>query len=250
MFRGIVASIVVTFTAFQYYAAGALVEDPPHLATPSFSQDYIIYTEQTLRTHLDSDGVVRGYGIEALNEMLRRANLRGKIVTIAWPRAYYAASHQNNILIFPLVRTKEREGLFQWIGPFKESKVRIYSAEKMEIQNLDTIKNMKTGVVGDTALDNELKTKGFTNLVETLFKYQSIDKLLAGELDFVAIDDESFENYYEKYPERKKIFDAYVVNSYSYYLGASRYVPKTDVRALQDALDSMKKDGAFNMLFH
>jgi len=52
---------------------------------------------------------IRGLAIDIMKELLRKTEIQTNIQTYPWARAYKMALSEENILIFSLTRTKERE---------------------------------------------------------------------------------------------------------------------------------------------
>ena len=76
-----------------------------------------LLTEQAPPTSFLRDGQPEGYAVEVVRELIRRTGSQARIELLPWTRAYFLAKSEADTGLFSVVRTAEREALFQWVGP-------------------------------------------------------------------------------------------------------------------------------------
>ena len=76
-----------------------------------------LLTEQAPPTSFLRDGQPEGYAVEVVRELIRRTGNQARIELMPWTRAYFLAKSEADTGLFSVVRTTEREALFQWVGP-------------------------------------------------------------------------------------------------------------------------------------
>ena len=79
-----------------------------------------------------------------------------------WARAYREIQDTNNTVVFTMSRTKEREKMFQWVGPIVESDWILVGDgnSSLVINNLDDAKKLKRiGTVREYAWTEYLKSQ-------------------------------------------------------------------------------------------
>ncbi|AHL34471.1 amino acid ABC transporter substrate-binding protein [Pseudomonas brassicacearum] len=75
-----------------------------------------IVTEELPPYNMTQDGRVTGMSTEVVQAVLKEIGVEASIQSMPWARAYELALNESNVLIYSIVRTPERESLFQWVG--------------------------------------------------------------------------------------------------------------------------------------
>lgn len=219
-----------------------------------WAQSLTIYTEiAPPNQFLDGNGVLTGYYVELVREIQKRTGNADPIQVVPWVRGYNEVQSRPNVLLFSVVRSKEREPLFQWVGPAAESAFSFYvrADSKVEIHRLKDAKKLSLiGVYKEDIRDQFLTRAGFTNLDRSLDMETMVKKLMAGRIDAMVGAAEGIAQITQSAGfhagDVKGIFSFMKVQT---YLAFSRGTPTKAVRAWQRALDAMKKDGTFEVIF-
>ncbi len=106
-----------------------------------------------------------GISTEIVRAILNKANLKADYSVYPWARAYQMAQEEENVLIYTIRRTPEREHLFKWVGPITPpSNSFLYKLKKRKniiINSLEDAKQYNIGVVNRDSMHQYLLTNGF-----------------------------------------------------------------------------------------
>lgn len=80
------------------------------------SENINVVTESLRPFNYVENGVVKGIASDIVKAVLDEAEIDYNIHVYPWPRAYDRARHEENVLIYTINRTRERESHFKWIG--------------------------------------------------------------------------------------------------------------------------------------
>jgi len=64
-----------------------------------------------------------GISVDIAKEMMKRTGISAEIEIVPWARAYTQAVTRENVMIFTIARTEEREDKFKWVGKVAEKKM-------------------------------------------------------------------------------------------------------------------------------
>lgn len=135
-----------------------------------------------------------GQTTSKVRAMLAEASLEAQITPYPWARAFYLATTKPNTLIYPLVRTPERENSFHWIGKlltFKMSVIKLKSNNAIALNKLNDAKNFRLGLMRGDYAHKLIDNAGFTeNEHYTLSSELSklITQLYSGKIDAMIAD--------------------------------------------------------------
>lgn len=135
--------------------------------------------------------VVDGLGLEIMQALLFELDYNYPIVPMPWARAYEIALHEENVLIFSITRTVERESLFKWVGSINGVGDYLWSLatrDDIRIDNLDDAKKYKIAVPRNDCQQQLLEQHGFkenVNLVTVSRWEQAIRMLYSGRVDMI-----------------------------------------------------------------
>ena len=87
----------------------------------SFASDPIkppirVVTEVLSPYNMAETGVFTGLSTEIVQAVMAGLGLNPKIEILPWARAYDLAHQSDNVLIYSMAKTQEREHLFKWVG--------------------------------------------------------------------------------------------------------------------------------------
>lgn len=230
--------LIAFFLLLSFFAAD-LHAEPLHVVTNDFPPLQIVNGEN-----------VTGFTTEIVKQVLKGANLTGEIKGYPWARAYKMATKDSNTLIYSIVRNKEREHTFKWIGTVAPYDVYFWKLKKrkdIQIKHIDDAKKFLCGAMINGSKANYLIKHGFIegkNLDIGDSDLDNFRKLFAGRVDLILYDSLSFR--YTAMLENKDINDAEKVLkadgiSNQLYLAASLDTPDEVVSKLRASLSAFKK---------
>lgn len=134
------------------------------------------------------NGRTEGFATDVVREALNHVGQEVKIEILPWARAYRIASSNPNVMLFSVVRSSEREGIFHWLGVVCEVRSYLFklkSRSDIPSSDLDALRQHKVGVVRGWAGHKYLEKNGFVNLQTTAVSQFNIRKLLNGRVDLI-----------------------------------------------------------------
>lgn len=154
------------------------------------AQPVRVVTEETPYTFV-RDGKVAGPATEVVERSLRRAGLLDHSVQLyPWARAYDMALREPNVLIFLIARTPQREAQFKWVGEFMRMEYHLYKLRQRReivVRSLDEARAYSIGAIRDDVRHQYLQARGFTKLALSAHNIDNFRKLLAGQVQLVAL---------------------------------------------------------------
>lgn len=201
------------------------------------------------------EGEIVGFTVELIKLLQKRTGIAGKFVMYPWARAYEMAQQEKDILIYQLTYTKERERLFQLVGPIyhaTDSLWKLKSRKDVVVRNLEDAKQFRVGTVRDYFTHKYLLERGFEegkNLDAVHDDDINVQKLAAGRIDLMFIDELVFNYRVKALGYNRDDFDKTLsVISHDEYIAFSRKTSPEVVSRFAKALEAMKKDGSYNSL--
>jgi polar amino acid transport system substrate-binding protein len=201
------------------------------------------------------DGKVSGVSSQIVEAMLKQAGLTDYHMAIyPWARAYDRALREPNVVIYPIMRRPEREGLFNWIGQIDLITPVFYKLREhseVQVKVLDDAQNYRVGVLRDDYREKYLQDQGFTRLVVAPSNLENFNRLLNGQVSLVAMPERD---------ARKLCSDAgipfttleqvYALNDLtnSIYVAMSKGTPDDIVERARAAFEQLKASGAIRKM--
>jgi polar amino acid transport system substrate-binding protein len=146
----------------------------------------------------DSTVRVGGYGRELISKLMVDARLGYTFEPQPFARALKTLETNPNAVLFPMLRTAERESRYQWIGLMAKRNYFLYrldSRKDIVIQSLEDAKQYRIGVLRGDVRTDYLRGQGFVegvdkglevvNVAFSLLKMQQ-----AGRIDLIVFSDE------------------------------------------------------------
>jgi polar amino acid transport system substrate-binding protein len=187
------------------------------------------------------DGRATGPTVEFVRELMRGLAVRGDIEVLPWKRGYEAAKRGPQVALFETTRTPERETQFRWVGPIKRIQWTFFARKDSPVRIRSLADARAVGSVAVYAGDSKgdyLKAQGFTTPV------QAFKMLMAGRADLWMFSDIGSDAVAREAGfSPADIKPVYVSRQEELYIAFSLDTPATTVRAWQDRLDALKRDG-------
>jgi polar amino acid transport system substrate-binding protein len=93
---------------------------------------------------INENGDLGGLSADKVKLLFHHSSIDYQVKIYPWARAYQLALTQPNIFIFSLLRTQERESLFQWVAPLCSIEFSFYRSKKrpdIQVNSLAEAKN-------------------------------------------------------------------------------------------------------------
>ena len=166
------------------------------------------------------------------------------------------SAERKKYLSFATTRTEEREKLFKWVGPISETTIVLTARKdsKVSIKTPADLKKYKIGAViqdiGEQLLleaglsAKEIDSTGGTNAISKCIKKMNMSRL----------DAFAYEESVLKWELKQQGFDlnlyetAYVLKTGELYYAFHKDTPADIIQKMQQALDSLKKDGEYQKI--
>lgn len=152
-------------------------------------------TEENRPVNFWDNGKVTGFSTEVVEAVLKEIDVPANIQIMPWARAYATALHAENVLIFSIMRTAEREHLFKWVGvvsPPDSSYLFALRERKLRLDSLGDARNYKIGTINGDAREQYLESKGFVkgrHLHGNALPKTTYEKLKLGRIDLWAMSE-------------------------------------------------------------
>ncbi len=231
-------------------------DHPPDSATESedFARELYIYCEIGERLQMiDEDGELSGLTVDVVREIQKRVGNNDPIEVVPWARGYDDALNNPNTILFSMSRTKERNHLFDWVGPVSEITFGFWALadSTLTINSLDDAKKVGAiGVYQNDVRDLYLTEAGFTNLERTTDQVQSYKKLLSGRIDLYAESAAGIEGDAPRAgatPDQVKMLYPFLTTQL--FIAISKGTPPDITRDWREAFAQMQADGTFKKLY-
>lgn len=153
-----------------------------------------IVTEEFPPYNLTENGRITGLSTEVVQAVLQELGSAAEIQSMPWARAYDIALNTENVLIYSITRTAQREKLFKWVGVVAPSEWYLFARRDRApvLRSLDDAKAFQTATVNEDAGEQYLVSKGFAigRNLQSSNKYEfNYDKLRGGRVDLWVAND-------------------------------------------------------------
>jgi polar amino acid transport system substrate-binding protein len=199
----------------------------------------------------EEEGVVKGISTEVVREVLKRADIDADIRVYPWSRAYRRALEEENVLIFTIARTPEREELFKFLCPIAPpvNNVLLKLRERTDItvSSLDDVGRYRIGVQNQDVMHQILLRAGFQEercLFPVTQNEQNLKKLLDGRIDLMAGHDlPTFDLLKRMNLPADRVQAAYTFESFEECAAFSRQTADDLVERVRRAVEAVNGEG-------
>ena len=213
-----------------------------------------LLTEENPPLNYTEGKKLTGMATDVVQEALKRAKMKAEIEVMNWDKAYEKAQADKETCLFGTVRLPNRENAFKWVGPVAVNKWGLYALGgfKPEIKSIKDVRPFRVGGVERDAKVEFLRESGVTNIVEEKEDRHNPSKLTLNRKEPLKIDlwVTSVANA-KKVAAQSKVTDIKLVlvgREVESYLACSPRTAPATLKALQAAVDSMKKDGSYEKI--
>ncbi|MFJ3522487.1 substrate-binding periplasmic protein [Pseudomonas sp. NPDC090203] len=122
-----------------------------------------VVTEELPPYNMSENGGVTGLSTEIVRTVMKGVGASANIEVLPWARAYDLALHTENVLIYSIARTAEREPLFKWVGAIAPTRWYLFSLSDRPIQltSLDDARRYHIATVNQDVGEQYLIAHGF-----------------------------------------------------------------------------------------
>lgn len=162
-----------------------------------------VVTENLAPFNYINNGQVNGICTVKVKQVMESLGFADtKIRVLPWARAYNMAIHDENVLIYSMLRTAEREEFFQWVAKLADIRVvvfRLKNRTDIKIENLEDMRNYSMAAFVDSAAHHYFQVKKFKD-ISVVGVYESMIHLLVnGRVDIIPAMETGFMATAEKF---------------------------------------------------
>jgi polar amino acid transport system substrate-binding protein len=201
------------------------------------------------------DGEARGFCVEIVRRILDSLGHDDTpIVFYPWARAYMKLGSEDGHVLFPMVRSDERERLFRFVGPLFEDEVYFYrrADSSVRVETLDDARRVGSiGVTRDDFYHQLLAGLGFANLDVSTSQAQDFKKLAQGRVDLVPMGERTLSSFVgRQFGLDPAMFERVgpVLRRPVVFIAFSPSTPDPVVSRWQRALDALKDAGVYGAI--
>lgn len=196
------------------------------------------------------DGKVVGVASEIVEATLARAGIEDYHMALyPWARAYDIARLEPDVLIYPIIRSTEREALFKWVGELDRVTPVFYKLRRRQdvvVKTLQDASNYTVGVVRDDSRQQYLEGKGFSKMVVSANNMDNLRKLLSGQVALLPMPErEARDQCADLHMAFEDLESVYTLNELSkgLYVALSLKTPDDTVKRISAAFSELRHDG-------
>lgn len=213
-----------------------------------------VVTEDSSYSALEGDKVV-GVASEVVEMTLANAGITDYHMALyPWARAYDIARLEANVLIYPIIRSNDREGLFKWVGELEHVNPTFYKLRKRHdvvVNALRDASHYTVGVVRDDSRHQYLESKGFSKMVVSANNLDNLRKLISGQVELIPMPErEAREQCADLHIDYDDLESVFVLDELSkgLYVALSASTPDETVQRIAAAFARLKQDGTVDRL--
>jgi polar amino acid transport system substrate-binding protein len=222
------------------------------LSIPACAQNLTIYTEDWPPVSYQNGAKIEGMGVDVDDALQAKMGSAFPILMVPWARGYKALLEEPNVMLFSVGRSVEREKLMSLLGPIAVSSTSLYTRKGHAGQLLamgDGILKLTVGAYRGSIFADTAKKKGFINIdlaanpkiTANMLFAKRFDLWIEGSLAVPSIVKEAGHNV----DEVEKVM---VLDSLELYLAFSSATQPSIIKAWEEALRALKKDGGFQKI--
>ena len=208
-----------------------------------------VVTEDSSYSALDGDKVV-GVASEVVELTLANAGITDYHMALyPWARAYDIARLEANVLIYPMIRSSAREGLFKWVGELEHVMPSFYKLRKrrdVRVTDLQDASHYTVGVVRDDSRQQYLEGKGFSRMVVSANNLDNLRKLISGQVELIPMPErEAREQCADLHIDFEDLESVFTLDELSkgLYVALSASTPDETVQRITAAFARLKQNG-------
>jgi len=220
--------------------------------TALLGADPVVYAGPNPPFNFRDKGVVQGLGFDLLEASLATIRPRfsqEEIDLDIWNKVYNEALAHPNSFLISTARLKDRESLFQWVGPLATVKLGAITKRSLVVpkgNTIETLRNLRIATIKETSAEQtlfkEIGTNHGLNITRVSTPIQGYKMLEYGRIDALVYTDVPF--VYHLVSEGQDVSQykmAHVLLNTDYYIAAGKGVPKEQINIMQTQLNRLKE---------
>ncbi|MES2820507.1 MAG: transporter substrate-binding domain-containing protein [Pseudomonadota bacterium] len=230
------------------------------LASPVRAADEIrIVTEELPPYNMTLDGQLTGMSTEVVQAVLKEVGVQASIQSMPWARAYDIALNSENVLIYSITRTAQREKQFKWVGIIAPMNWYLYAkpGRQIALQNLDDARRYQIATVKEDAGEQYLISKGFAlgrNLQSNnkyeynyeKFKFDRVDLWISIELNALHLIRQAGDDPAQTVVRALHLPD--VAGEAGLHMAFSPQTPDATVERFRQGLATIRSNGIYDAI--
>lgn len=220
--------------------------------TALLGADPVVYAGPNPPFNFRDKGVVQGLGFDLLEASLATIRPRfsqEEIDLNIWNKVYNEALAHPNSFLISTARLKDRESLFQWVGPLATVKLGAITKRSLVVpkgNTIEALRNLRIATIKETSAEQtlfkEIGTNHGLNITRVSTPIQGYKMLEYGRIDALVYTDVPF--VYHLVSEGQDVSQykmAHVLLNTDYYIAAGKGVPKEQINIMQTQLNRLKE---------
>jgi polar amino acid transport system substrate-binding protein len=219
------------------------------LLAPAQATDLTAYTEEWAPYNYSEQGAIKGIATDMLREACAMVKISCDIRMVPWARAVRVVGNTPNTLMFTTARKPSREGEYLWVGPILPRATWVYTKAGKDkgVRSAQDLAHLRIGVVREEAARQDLLDAGVpaTSLVDEVSNAEVLRMLMGSRVDAMVDTEVGME-----WNLRNASIAASTVTRLvklsdggAYYYALNLQTDPALARALQDALDKLRRTG-------
>ncbi|MFZ6759798.1 substrate-binding periplasmic protein [Undibacterium sp. Ji50W] len=213
------------------------------------AQELQIFTEDWPPISFGSGSKAEGMAVDVVHAMQAHMGSNQPIQVVPWARGYKALLEEPNTLLFTVGRSEEREKLMVLLGPIAISTTSLYTRKgnAARLYSMgDEIQKLKVGAYRSSIFADTARKKGFQNIEQAPTPQIIANMLLAKRFDLWVegslVVSSVLKDIGHTADDVEKVK---VLDSLELYLAFSTSTSAATIKAWEDALRWLKKEGHF-----
>jgi len=229
--------------------------------TPALSSagelDQLTYiTESYPPYNFESKGESKGIAVDLLMAATKISTASSSVPSLQffpWPRAYKMAQDGPNVVLFSTTRTKQREKIFNWVGPITSTRIVLIAKKSNAIiinHSSDIAKHL-IGAITDDIGDQLVQEAGVkSSAIEHVSTAKSLVKMLATDRIKLWAYEENVARWFIKESgfDNSQFESVYTLKEGDLYFAFSKDINKKTLDLLQDSINEVKASGEFSAI--
>ncbi len=212
------------------------------------------YTEDAPPFNWKKDGQIKGIAADLLRLMWKEMNMPPQTIKLVpWARGYHILEKSPTAVLFSTSRTEDREKLFKWVCPIRETRYSLVARKihKIKIKNIGEAKKYNIGTVRNDVAEQLLKKAGFPKrLINPVSNMkQNVRKMMSGRVDVITFNEESiFQIIKEMNLDPNEFEVVYIIKKTPVCYAFNIQVSDKIITRFQNALNTIIKRPIYNNL--
>jgi len=249
-------SVNIKIVAFMFilFVTSFFLHTKDIMAKMITADDLSYITEQYPPFNYEEKGRLKGITVDLLDEIRKKLNPESnssRIRLVKWTVGYQTVLKEKNTVLFSVVRTPERENLFQWAGPIAPIKIVVIARKDrpLKINSLNDLTGCKVAAIRDDIGEQILIRGGIKREAITIRENAEdiIRMMEAGTVDAWAYEETAGLWLIKHTAANPGNFQSvYGLQEGELYFAFNRNAPKKVVQSFQQALNYLKQEKALN----